>query len=298
MKTVCPHCHQKYDVPDDYLQQDVTCQKCEKDFTVTRAKFCSECGKANPAQVFQCYSCQRPFLLETCVSSPRTEQKQVSADRSETKLSLPLKIIVFIFGIGSGLSTLQGIGMVISAFSGYPELGNKGLTIIYGIIVVAIYGRLVMLLSTLTQPNKKAIQTPYSLLALLGGGILSIVGLIVSFIALSGIQQAIYVLSNFLTLIFLYQIYHVWGERCLLDIDYEESEISTQSRNSSLAHVSIILAVAGLIPMAGFIFSVAGIATGMITYGKGSKTGFAGMLLGILAFIGNIVFVIIALGNN
>ena len=188
--------------------------------------------------------------------------------------------------------------MVISAFSGYPELGNKGLTIIYGIIVVAIYGRLVMLLSTLTQPNKKAIQTPYSLLALLGGGILSIVGLIVSFIALSGIQQAIYVLSNFLTLIFLYQIYHVWGERCLLDIDYEESEISTQSRNSSLAHVSIILAVAGLIPMAGFIFSVAGIATGMITYGKGSKTGFAGMLLGILAFIGNIVFVIIALGNN
>ena len=84
MKTVCPHCHQKYDVPDDYLQQDVTCQKCEKDFTVTKAKFCSECGKANPAQVFQCYSCQRPFLLETGVSSPRTEQKQVSADRSET----------------------------------------------------------------------------------------------------------------------------------------------------------------------------------------------------------------------
>lgn len=37
MKTVCPHCHQKYDVPDDYLQQDVTCQKCEKDFTVTKA---------------------------------------------------------------------------------------------------------------------------------------------------------------------------------------------------------------------------------------------------------------------
>ena len=42
MKTVCPHCHQKYEVPDDYLQQDVTCQKCEKDFTVTKAKFCSE----------------------------------------------------------------------------------------------------------------------------------------------------------------------------------------------------------------------------------------------------------------
>lgn len=302
MKTVCPHCHQKYEVPDDYLQQDVTCQKCEKDFTVTKAKFCTECGKANSAQAFQCHSCKHPFQLEIRTESEDAASQHLvsnaSGDRSEAKLGLLLQIIVFIYGVGSGLAALQGIGMIFSAFSDYPELGNKGLTIIYGVAVVTVYGRLLLLLSTLTQPKKKAVQTPYSQLALLGGGILSIVGLIVSFIVLSGIQQAIYVFSNFLTLIFLYQIYHVWGERCLLDVDYEESEISTQSRNSSLAHVSIILAVAGLIPMAGFIFSVAGIATGMITYGKGSKAGFAGMLLGILAFIGNIVFVIIALGNN
>lgn len=209
-----------------------------------------------------------------------------------------MQIIVFIYGLGSGLAALQGIGMIFSALSGYPELGNKGLTVIYGIAVVAVYGRLLLLLSTLTQPNKKAVQTSYSQLALLGGGILSIIGLIVSFAALSGVQQSIYAFSNVLTLIFLYQIRHIWRERCLLDVDYEEPETSTAKSNSSLARISIILAVLGLIPMAGFIFSVGAMAFGMIASGKGNKAGFVGMVLGILAFIGNIVFVAIAYGNN
>ena len=76
--------------------------------------------------------------------------------------------------------------MIFSAFSDYPELSNKGLTIIYGVAVVTVYGRLLLLLSTLTQPKKKAVQTPYSQFALLGGGILSIIGLIVSFTVFSG----------------------------------------------------------------------------------------------------------------
>lgn len=190
MKTVCPHCHQKYDVPDDYLQQDVTCQKCEKDFTVTKAKFCSECGKANPAQAFQCYACLHPFRLKIYTESEDAASQHpvssASGDRSEAKLGLLLQIIVFIYGVGSGLAALQGIGMIFSAFSDYPELSNKGLTIIYGVAVVTVYGRLLLLLSTLTQPKKKAVQTPYSLFALLGGGILSIIGLIVSFTVFSG----------------------------------------------------------------------------------------------------------------
>ena len=190
MKTVCPHCHQKYDVPDDYLQQDVTCQKCEKDFTVTKAKFCSECGKANPAQAFQCYACLHPFRLKIYTETEDAASQHLisnaSGDRSEAKLGLLLQIIVFIYGVGSGLAALQGIGMIFSAFSDYPELSNKGLTIIYGVAVVTVYGRLLLLLSTLTQPKKKAVQTPYSQFALLGGGILSIIGLIVSFTVFSG----------------------------------------------------------------------------------------------------------------
>ena len=63
MKTVCPHCLQKYDVPDDYLQQDVTCEKCEKDFTVTKAKFCSGCGTPNATQGFTCRKCHEKFPI-------------------------------------------------------------------------------------------------------------------------------------------------------------------------------------------------------------------------------------------
>ena len=100
MKTVCPHCHQKYDVPDDYLQQDVTCQKCEKDFTVTKAKFCAECGKANSAQAFQCHSCKHPFQLEIRTETEDAASQHLvssaSGDRSEAKLSLLLQIVVFL----------------------------------------------------------------------------------------------------------------------------------------------------------------------------------------------------------
>ena len=299
MKTVCPHCHQKYDVPDDYLQQDVTCQKCEKDFTVTKAKFCSECGKANPAQAFQCYACLHPFRLKIYTESEDAASQHpvssASGDRSEAKLGLLLQIIVFIYGVGSGLAALQGVGMIFSAFSDYPELGNKGLTIIYGVAVVTVYGRLLLLLSTLTQPKKKAVQTPYSLFALLGGGILSIIGLIVSFTVFSGGQQAIYAFSNVLTLVFLYQIYHIWGERCLMDVNYEEPERS-KMKSSTLGRISVILAVIGL--LGGFIFAVPAIVMGIIAHKDGNKAGFIGMLLGILGLIGNIVFIIIIFGNH
>ena len=302
MKTVCPNCHQKYEVPEDYLQQEVSCEKCQHDFFVNKAKFCAECGKANSAQAFQCYACQCPFQLEMRKeveeAVPQRPFLHAPGDRSEAKLSLLMQIIVFIYGLGSGLAALQGIGMIFSALSGYPALGNKGLTVIYGIAVVVVYGRLLALLSTLTQPNKKAVQTSYSKLALLGGGILSIIGLIVSFTALSGVQQSIYAFSNILTLIFLYQVCCIWRERCLLDVDYEEPETSAKKSNSSLARISIVLAVLGLIPMAGFIFSVGAMAFGMIASGKGNKAGFVGMVLGILAFSGNIVFVVIAYGNN
>lgn len=299
MKTVCPHCHQKYDVPDDYLQQDVTCQKCEKDFTVTKAKFCSECGKANPAQAFQCYACLHPFRLKIYTETEDAASQHLisnaSGDRSEAKLGLLLQIIVFIYGVGSGLAALQGVGMIFSAFSDYPELGNKGLTIIYGVAVVTVYGRLLLLLSTLTQPKKKAVQTPYSLFALLGGGILSIIGLIVSFTVFSGGQQAIYAFSNVLTLVFLYQIYHIWGERCLMDVNYEEPERS-KMKSSTLGRISVILAVIGL--LGGFIFAVPAIVMGIIAHKDGNKAGFIGMLLGILGLIGNIVFIIIIFGNR
>ncbi|MBS5531044.1 hypothetical protein KH017_09685 [bacterium] len=80
MKTVCPHCHQKYDVPDDCLQQDVTCQKCEKDFTVTKAKFCPACGAANPQQAFKCGKCGEDFPSEIVNNLPPASNDSIISE--------------------------------------------------------------------------------------------------------------------------------------------------------------------------------------------------------------------------
>lgn len=302
MKTVCPNCHQKYEVPEDYFQQEVSCEKCDHNFFVNKAKFCAECGKANSAQAFQCHACQHPFQLEIRkeveAEVPQQSRPVVSAadDRSEAKLSLLLQIIVFLYGLGAVSTLIQGIVMIIEALNGYSEFGNKGLAIIYGVIVIAVYGRLAAVFSTLTQPTKKAVQTPYSQFALLGGGILSIIGLIVSFTVFSGVQQSIYAFSNVLTLVFLFQIYHIWKERCLLDVDYEEPEKQIKMKSSTLGRISVILAVIGL--LGGFIFSIPAIVMGILAHKDGNKSGFIGMLLGILGLIGSIVFIVVVFGNN
>lgn len=86
MKTVCPNCHQKYDVPDDYLQQEVSCEKCQHDFFVTQAKFCSECGAANPQQVFECRKCNKSF-------APSLSLRMVSRP-PETHVPAPIPSVI------------------------------------------------------------------------------------------------------------------------------------------------------------------------------------------------------------
>ena len=76
MKTVCTHCHQKYEVPDDYLQQEVSCQKCGQNFTVTQGKTCTKCEATNPAMAFNCWKCDCPFELKIEVASPESSAKK------------------------------------------------------------------------------------------------------------------------------------------------------------------------------------------------------------------------------
>lgn len=63
IKTVCPNCYQKYNVPEDYIQKEVTCDKCQYKFFVTRAKKCSHCKAENPAQAFHCWKCNTEFKI-------------------------------------------------------------------------------------------------------------------------------------------------------------------------------------------------------------------------------------------
>lgn len=300
MKTVCPHCHQKYEVPDDYLQQEASCQKCNKDFTVEQAKFCSECGKANSAQAFQCHACQHPFQPQACAEEKETEpQRSVPLnpdDRSLAKLSLPMKSIVLVFGVVCAFCVLGEIDMIVSSLHRKDgELTIKVVHVAIGCLCIAIYGRLAMLVNTLTQPDKKAVQTLWVRMALLGGVVLSIVGLIFSLLTVTGTSRILYVLSNLLTLLLIYKIFQLWNERCILDENYkgpEKIEKNEKVGNSTFACVSIVFGLLGFIPMAGLFLSSAAIFFGITAYGKGRKAGLVGISLGVVALIGNIIYVV------
>ena len=130
MKTVCPHCHQKYDVPDDYLQQDVTCQKCEKDFTVTKAKFCPACGAANPQQAFKCGKCGEDFPSEVVNNPPPASNDSIISE-SEVLNSVnnwhkrELKALGLIYMFLYPVSVLMAI-----VFSGNYAIGAIGIVCI------------------------------------------------------------------------------------------------------------------------------------------------------------------------
>lgn len=293
MKTVCPNCHQKYDVPEDYLQQEVTCEKCQHDFFVTKAKFCPECGKANPNQAFQCHSCQHSF--QTPAVSTSTPFPQYPAadenDRSGAKLSPLMHVITSIFAIGSLFCALHGIGMIGSSL-GRDDMSpvNRTLSILFGIYAIPIYGRLLVLFSTLTQPNKKAVQTPYAQLALFGSVILSIIRVIGSFM-IEGYRVFTMVLF-LINLLCMCKIIPLWNQRCIMDEEYEEPEISHEKRNQRLARGGIALGVLGLIPGGGLAFAIPAIIIGIIT-SRRSKAGTASMWLGIIGFLVTFVFIII-----
>jgi len=293
MKTVCPECHKIYEVPDDYLDQTVTCTKCQKNFTVTKAKFCSECGAANFAQAVQCYACQHPFQLQTCADRKEMElQHSVSPnpdDRSKTKLKLPIKIIVMLFGVGCLLCVLAGINMIFSCFLEKSEgLTGKAVYLVVGCLGIAVYGRLAMLISTLTQPKLKARQTLYTRLALLGGIIFSIIGLIYSF------QNSNFMLliANVLILALYYLIFRLWNKRCAMDMNYKEPEKFEKSENTTFTYFGILFGILGFIPVVGLVFAVTAIFFGTTIYRKGRKVGLIGMSLGIVTLIGNIVYMV------
>ena len=96
MKTVCPHCLQQYDVPENYLQQEVSCEKCRKDFIVTLAKSCPHCNAENPQQAFQCRQCHAEFSI--------TPQEKCSPGK---KYKLPIIITV------SALAVVAGAGILL-----------------------------------------------------------------------------------------------------------------------------------------------------------------------------------------
>ena len=227
MKTVCPHCHQKYDVPEDFQQQNVLCQKCGGEFTVNRAKFCSSCGAANPAQAFQCHACSHPFQWEASRPVERAlPVRPVSAvtDRSEVELSPGLKILFFFAKLGCYFAMIAGVLRALSAVIGEFIHEDRGIIIICSIISVLLNEWFVLILTVLANPERKVRKSLFFLLGFWVYGIYLLAMIIFSFLMSSGFTWIGAVLINLLYLLFLVKVFQIWKERCLIDQDYEPSE--------------------------------------------------------------------------
>ena len=70
MKTVCPNCHQKYDVSSESIRNEITCEKCRKNFVAEPAIFCTECGTPNSQKDKICFRCGEKLEPDT-----RTEEE-------------------------------------------------------------------------------------------------------------------------------------------------------------------------------------------------------------------------------
>lgn len=70
MKTVCPNCHQKYDVPSESIRNEITCEKCRETFVAEPAIFCTECGTPNSQKDKICFRCGEKLEPDT-----RTEEE-------------------------------------------------------------------------------------------------------------------------------------------------------------------------------------------------------------------------------
>ena len=123
MKTVCPNCYQQYDVPDDYLQQEASCKKCQHNFFVTKAKFCAECGTANPQQKFECWKCNKSFVPFR-VSHPPGDHSELPEERGKAALGniISKNWLQILFPLGLlAFFVWLGITAVTSSNSHTPE---------------------------------------------------------------------------------------------------------------------------------------------------------------------------------
>lgn len=95
MKTICPHCYQKYNVEDNFLQQKVVCSVCKQNFTVEKAKFCADCGTINPMQYIKCRQCGKMFPPQRTAPPPQktfstyqtTYQTRVSSAETVSRIT-------------------------------------------------------------------------------------------------------------------------------------------------------------------------------------------------------------------
>ena len=316
MKTVCPNCHQKYDVPEEYLQQDVSCEKCQHDFTVTKAKFCLECGTANPAQQFECWKCNAKFelppvkaveaqlrLKPTPSLPPKSypqapsviEERYERVSSVESLSRWERKFINLAWGFPVVIMALFWFYIFIALLlkgdphRQLPSTNTLILLAVAGIPASVVLVTVAKAFIRLPNPNRKIYWTAFRKICVWSYAAcifpLMLISMAVSIIQhnlnMGKVVGLFAVLAAIYSLIFAWKFFNVRAEE---DADMDESDSVTESPpgpllgriSGAVGTVSLILPPLGIVA----------IILGIIALCKKQKKGWYGIILGCISTVG------------
>lgn len=325
MKTVCPNCHQKYDVPDDYLQQEVSCEKCQHDFIVTKAKFCLECGTPNPAQQFECWKCNAKFeqapvkaaatqlRLKPTALPPQSypqapniiEDRYERISSVESLSSWERKFINLSWGFPVLIMALFWLFIIFALLlkgdphRQLPSTNTLILLAVAGIPASVVLVTVAKAFIRLSNPSRKIYWTAFRKICVWSYATCIFPLMLIS-MAVSIIQHSLNigkVIGLFGVLVAIYSLIFAWkffNIRAEEDTDMEEADTVPESPHGPLlGRISGAVGVVSLIcPPLGIV----AIILGIIALCKKQKKGWYGIILGCVSMIG--ASIIIYLSNT
>jgi len=153
MKTVCPNCHQKYDVPSESIHNEITCEKCHENFVVEPAIFCTECGTSNSTKDEICFRCDEK--LEPDTRTKEESPRKISPSYCEAMPSMEAdspKIELESCPVCKGkISPLASV----CPHCAHPQPWevNLGLGIVMAFVMLLILGFLIMCWTSILNPR-------------------------------------------------------------------------------------------------------------------------------------------------
>lgn len=153
MKTVCPNCHQKYDVSSESIRNEITCEKCRENFVAEPAIFCTECGTPNSQKDENCFRCGEKLESDT-----RTEEespRKISPSYCEAVPPMkkePPKVELENCPVCKGkISPLASV----CPHCGHPQSWevNLGLGFVMAFVMLLILGFLIMCWTSILNPR-------------------------------------------------------------------------------------------------------------------------------------------------
>lgn len=280
MKTICPYCYQDFEVPDNYLNLLVTCSACQKNFTVQKGKFCSECGTINPAQASSCRQCQcefpqnpsfagesakeNPPLASTSVPAKddNREAENVKSESSANNLGRGIKVAFGIYAVTIilwiGLKAQSIICYEINNFNYGPNIYQLP-RVLADVILVFLGVNVMSMTNAVTKPYRKIYWTPIRRLSLYGFNFLLILSTILYLVRNWKINSTLiwFCFSFFIGfyVIIGIKLVKLYNARSYEDVDFEEDHKYVQKQQlKSVIRGACILASLGILVVAYVLY--------------------------------------------